>query len=685
MTEEMREEQETSRYRGKVFSRLFAYVRPHAVTASFCLALVLAATVLNLYLPVLIGGAIDDYIEDYSRPYAYVEPDRAEAVLDGLYLSRSYDPDTADRFALLLYAEERYYLVTDLNREESEMLRAAAGDALPYTAEGDSLTVTLSEGAFQGRRMNSSELAALRSADYAGVVRTAVIYLAVLLVTAVCSLTETWLLQKMGQDIIFTIRQEVFSHVLTLPARWFDTNPVGKIVTRCTNDVEALNNLYTGVLIRLFSNGVLILGYAVVMAGINWRLSLICFGFLPVVIALTVCFRTLARRIYRVVRSKLSSLNTFLSENISGMKLIQAFAREGTKAEEFSQRTEDLYRSQIKELLIMAVFRPAIFFVSSLALALLVYRSGVRVLAGTLSLGTMYIFINYIRSFFEPIQEMAEHFSAMQNAFASAEKIFTVLDTENPIAEPETPAEMGFIRGKIEFRHVWFAYDGENYVLRDVSFVIRPGEKVAFVGATGAGKSSILNLIGRYYEIQKGEILLDGVDIRRIPTPVLRRAIGQVQQDVFAFTGDIKGNIRLLDESISDEEVRSAAKAVNADRFIERLPRTYDEPVTERGSTLSAGQRQLLSFARTLAYRPTILVMDEATANIDTETEELIQSALETLMRGRTTIMVAHRLSTIQHADNIIVMHKGRVRESGTHQQLLEQGGIYKKLYELQQ
>ena len=335
-------------------------------------------------------------------------------------------------------------------------------------------------------------------------------------------------------------------------------------------------------------------------------------------------------------------------------------------------------------MMVFAIFRPSIYFLSIIALCIIVLTGGDAVLKGAITVGTLYTFIQYINSFFQPIQELAEQFGTLQSAMASAEKIFPLLDEEPMIVNPAQPKELGRVRGRIEFSHVWFAYQGEEWILRDVSFVIEPGSKVAFVGATGAGKSSILNLIGRYYDIQKGSITIDGVDIRELSTDELRAAIGQVQQDVFIFTGDIKSNIRLRREDITDVQMKEAAKYVNADDFIMHLEHQYDEPVTERGTTLSAGQRQLLSFARTLAYDPAILVMDEATANIDTETEQLIQEALEKLMQGRTTIMVAHRLSTIQHADNIIVMHKGKIRESGTHQELLAQNGIYRKLYELQ-
>lgn len=520
--------------------------------------------------------------------------------------------------------------------------------------------------------------------DFSGVKKTAFIYLLVLLGSFICNFLQTWILQLAGQSIIYNIRQEVFEHVHKLSLRFFDITPVGRIVTRVTNDVEALNEMYANILVKLFKNSVKILGLAVVMLAINLRIALFSFMLLPVIIGLTLLFKSISRATYRVVRTRITIINTYLSEHLSGMKLIQVFARENEKYEEFKKKNLDLYKANFREMMVFAIFRPSIYMLSILALVITIGTGGSSVLKGIITIGTLYTFIQYISSFFDPIQELAEQLGTLQSAMASAEKIFTILDEEPAIVNPDDPKVLPGVKGRIEFEHVWFAYEGENWILKDVSFVIEPGQRAAFVGATGAGKSSILNLIGRYYDIQKGRITVDGVDIRELSTDQLRGAIGQVQQDVFIFTGDIKSNIRLKNEAITEGEIKQAASYVNAAAFIENLNNTYEEAVTERGATLSAGQRQLLSFARTLAYDPAILVMDEATANIDTETEQLIQEALERLMTGRTTIMVAHRLSTIQHADKILVMHKGEVRETGTHQELLLYGGIYKKLYELQ-
>ena len=520
--------------------------------------------------------------------------------------------------------------------------------------------------------------------DYDVIIATAIKYAVVLALSFAFNIAQTWILQKTGQNIILQMRKDLYRHIQSLGSRYFDITPVGKLVTRVTNDVEALNEMYSGILVQLFRNIVKIVGLAGVMLVLDVRLAAISFVLMPLVIGLTVLCQKIARNIYRLYRTRLTDINTFLSEHLSGMKIIQIFGRQERKFEEFHDKNTKLYKAFYREMLMYAVFRPLIYILSILSLMIVLWFGSRNVFDEIISVGTLYIFSNYIRSFFDPIQELAEQFSTLQSSIASAEKIFTVMDEDEFIPEVENPKQPDKITGKIEFDHVWFAYDGENYVLKDVSFVINPGEKVAFVGATGAGKSSILNLIGRYYDIQKGHIYIDGIDIRQLSKKQLRSAIGQMQQDVFIFEGDVAYNIRLNDNDITDEQVKEAAEYVNASHFIEKLSQGYHEPVTERGATFSAGERQLLYFARTLAHNPSILVMDEATANIDTETEILIQEALEKLMDGRTTIMVAHRLSTIQHADCIMVMHKGRICERGTHRELLEQDGIYRKLYELQ-
>ena len=636
--------------------------------------LVLFIIAVELYRPIIIGNAIDQYINGYYHPYVEADVSAPDAVnWNGLVLSRNQAVSKADSasFYQIFLWKDHYYMAENLTRSECTALQNADTSVLKnYVREG-------------AQKLTSNDLKVLRQNDFKGILKAGILFLLLLFSGFFLNLADTWLLQKMGQQIVYKLREETFTHIHSLSLSFFNTTPVGKLVTRVSNDTEAVNELFSTILVKLFKNVVKIIGYAVVMLSINVKMAGISFLLLPLVAILTFVFRHLSRKAYQITRNKITELNTFLSEHISGMKLIQIFAREKEKYSEFEGKSMELYRANFREIMTFAIFRPSIYLVSVIAMILVIRTGSLSVLNGSLSLGTLFVFITYISSFFEPIQELSEQLGTLQSSIASAEKIFSVLDVKPEIVSPADPTPINIL-GEIEFRHVWFAYEEENYILKDVSFVIHPGEKAAFVGATGAGKSTILNLIGRYFDIQKGQILIDGIDIHEIDLDVLRGAIGQVQQDVFIFTGDIKSNISLNNEAISPDDVRRAAEIVNADPFIQKLPHGYDEPVTERGSTLSAGQRQLLSFARTLAYDPKILVLDEATANIDTETETLITQALARLMDGRTTIMVAHRLSTIQHADKIIVMHHGEIKESGTHQELLAKDGLYKKLYELQ-
>lgn len=636
--------------------------------------LVLFIIAVELYRPIIIGNAIDQYINGYYHPYVEADVSASDAInWNGLVLSRDQAVSKADSasFYQIFLWKDHYYMAENLTRSECTALQNADTSVLKnYVREG-------------AQKLTSNDLKVLRQNDFKGILKAGILFLLLLFSGFFLNLADTWLLQKMGQQIVYKLREETFTHIHSLSLSFFNITPVGKLVTRVSNDTEAVNELFSTILVKLFKNIVKIIGYAVVMLSINVKMAGISFLLLPLVAILTFVFRHLSRKAYQITRNKITELNTFLSEHISGMKLIQIFAREKEKYSEFEGKSMELYRANFREIMTFAIFRPSIYMVSVIAMILVIRTGSLSVLNGSLSLGTLFVFITYISSFFEPIQELSEQLGTLQSSIASAEKIFSVLDVKPEIVSPADPTPVNIL-GEIEFRHVWFAYEEENYILKDVSFVIHPGEKAAFVGATGAGKSTILNLIGRYFDIQKGQILIDGIDIHEIDLDVLRGAIGQVQQDVFIFTGDIKSNISLNNEAISPDDVRRAAEIVNADPFIQKLPHGYDEPVTERGSTLSAGQRQLLSFARTLAYDPKILVLDEATANIDTETETLITQALARLMDGRTTIMVAHRLSTIQHADKIIVMHHGEIKESGTHQELLAKDGLYKKLYELQ-
>lgn len=511
-----------------------------------------------------------------------------------------------------------------------------------------------------------------------------VIFLLTIFLNFVLNYVQAYLLQFTGQKILFALRREVFSHLLKLSPAFFDRNPVGRLVTRVTNDIESLNEMYSGVFINLFKDLFLIAGIIFVMLKLHLKLALISFTGIPLVLGAALLYQLKARKAFREVRIKLAQVNSFLQEHLSGMRIIQLFRREKEKMQQFKGLNAELYLASMRELLAFALFRPAMDLIYALVLALLIWYGGGQVIQAKLSFGVLYAFINYLEQFFRPINDLTEKYSILQSAMASSERIFQLLDEEITIKDSEQAKDLPVMQGKIEFDRVWFAYQDEDWVLKDVSFTIEPGQTFALVGATGAGKSSVINLLNRFYDVQKGEIRIDGVPIKEIRLADLRSQIGVVMQDVFLFSGTIAGNIRLGNDSIPMEKVREVADYVHASRFIAELPGKFGEEVVERGATLSTGERQLLAFARALAYDPAVLVLDEATAHIDTETELLIQDALKKLTANRTTIIVAHRLSTIQHADCILVFHHGRIQEAGTHRELLAKRGLYYQLYLLQ-
>jgi ATP-binding cassette subfamily B multidrug efflux pump len=523
----------------------------------------------------------------------------------------------------------------------------------------------------------------IANGDIEGMNRIALWFLAVLVGSFALEYIQTFVLQMTGQRIMFDLRMQIYGHLQRLDVAFYDRNPVGRLMTRVTTDVDALNELFTAGVVSVFGDIFTLAGIMIVMVTMDWRLALVVFSVLPLIVLVTQWFRRNVRDCYRTVRAWIASINTFLQENITGMATVQLFRREARNLGRFDDINRAHRDANIDSIFYYAVFYPAIEVVGAIATALIIWRGGGDVISHAATLGTLVAFIQYSQRFFRPISDMSEKFNILQSAMAASERIFKLLDTPVVIAGT-APATATRWNGHVVFDRVWFAYAGEDYVLRDVSFEVKPGERIGIVGATGAGKSTVINLLMRFYDVSRGRVLVDGVDIREIDLAELRRLFGLVLQDVHVFSGTIGGNIRLGEASIDDGRVRAAAGAVHADRFISQLPQGFDTPVAERGATLSTGQKQLLSFARALAFDPRVLVLDEATSSVDTETELLIQDALHVLMAGRTTIAIAHRLSTIQDVDKILVLHKGQLRESGTHQELLAMRGIYYRLYQLQ-
>jgi len=522
--------------------------------------------------------------------------------------------------------------------------------------------------------------------DARGLTGIATLFVAALLGAYVVRFAQTYLMQMTGQQIMLDMRREIFGHLQRLHVAYFDQNPVGRLMTRVTTDVDAVNELFTSGVVTVFGDLFTLFGIMGVMLALDWRLALVTFAVLPLFFLVTDWFRRGARESFRETRKWVARIGAFLQENLSGMSVVQLFRRESRNLEAFSEINRAHADANMRALYYYAVFYPAIEFLAILAIALILLYGGGQVLAGGLTLGALVAFIQYSERFWRPISDLSEKFNILQAAMASSERIFLLLDTKAEVASPEEPRRPEGFRGRVAFEDVWFSYGGatsDDFVLREISFSVAAGRSLALVGATGAGKTSIISLLTRFYDVQRGRVTLDGIDVRDLDPRDLRSALALVLQDVHLFSGTIASNIR-LGSDISQDRVEAAARAVGAHRFIEALPKGYDTEVKERGATLSVGQKQLLSFARALAHDPRVLILDEATSSVDTETEQLIQEALRVLLRGRTAIVIAHRLSTIQHVDEILVMHKGRVRERGTHQELLAARGLYFRLYQLQ-
>ena len=691
------EERLSKPYDARLMKRLLGYVRPYRKIIFFCIFLLLFITGFDLSLPYLTKMAIDRHIAVSARlislsekPSPFAEKirkiygDKLRPVGKGGFLIDSRDlrrMDKRDHFRLekmgLLKGEKFYFLDKEAFEGKGKVL--AQYDSLFQRAKGGYFISYQDMG-----KIKREDLLILRKDDISGIKKIALIFFLILLFSFGFNYGQVYLMQYTGQKLMYDLRVKVFSHLQKLSLSFFDQNPVGRLVTRATNDVEVLNEMFTELLINLFKDIFILLGILVVLIHINWQLALVSFIVIPLTGWVTMIFRQKARDAFRLVRLKIAKINSSLNENISGMRVVQIFNRQRENYRRFSQINHENFLANMKQIKVFAVFRPLIEIIGSLGIALLIWYGGGKVISETLSLGSLVAFLSYIQMFFRPIRDLSEKYNIMQAAMASSERIFLLLDKQPEIRDLPQPRRLSQVMGEVEFEGVWFAYQPDNWVLRDISFSVKPGESVAIVGATGAGKTSLINLLERFYEPQRGEIKVDGINIAEMDRAELRSQMGLVMQDVFLFAGDIKGNIRLGKEEISDERLIEMAKVVNAHQFIERLPQGYDEEVKERGITLSVGQRQLLSFARALAFDPKILVLDEATANIDTETESLIQDALLKLMKGRTSLIIAHRLSTIRHCDRILVMHRGRIVEEGSHSQLLRKKGLYYGLYQLQ-
>jgi ATP-binding cassette subfamily B multidrug efflux pump len=696
-------------YDARLMKRLLAYLWPYKWHALVSLVLTILSAPLVLAGPPLTMAAIDLFLD----PTIHLTRSVADPDAKGLaHINASGSRDDFEVEADNLDPLSQYTVIVDgaplstFTTNENGSLR------LEWSSTPDSgkLTLPILLHPLSNLRhieiRNSSEAVVLsgdnepkgfarvlkQSADwfglggsrYQGLLFIAIVFLLANLAGFAVQYTQAIVMQTMGQYIMYDLRKQIFAHLQRLSVTFYDRNPVGRLMTRLTTDVDALNEMFTAGVIAIFGDVAMIFYIVIWMFRVNWQLALVSFAILPLLAVLTTWFRLGARSSFREVRVRIARINAFLQEHITGMPVVQLFNREEKELRVFDNINQAHRKANIDTIFYYAVFYPAVEIIGALGIGLIIWYGGGQVVRGVATIGMLVAFIQLARSFYEPISDISEKYNILQSAMASSERIFKLLDEPVTIASPKKPVLLGRAQGQLEFRNVWFAYKDDDWILKDVSFTVEPGERVAIVGHTGAGKTTITNLLMRFYDIQRGQILLDGIDIRELDLKELRSNFSIVLQDVFLFSGDIATNIRLGNRAITDDRLRDAASQVHADTFIQRLPEGYGAELRERGAGLSVGQKQLISFARALAFDPRVLILDEATSSIDTETELLIRDAVERLMEGRTSLVIAHRLSTIQSVDKIIVMHKGEIRETGTHQDLLAERGLYWRLYQLQ-